>query len=308
MRYVLLLVMLCFTSQAFSQKIRFTDKRNNWYTAGSYPDCSFRKHYFYYGPDSIINGMQYARLNCWVTPGTPWCNSNTTVTFIREDSLAGKVYYVDLARDTIEHILYDYTLNVDDSFVHSNSFYFVHDSVTRVDTVAINGINHKVQSLRTAGSIYCRYVIVEGVGCLSGPITVGAAPGCIFEYDEELKCFQQDTTTPSFVVHKFDCYCSPDSFNNAAACGKLLSVPANHTAATLVVLPNPACDKMTISGMGSNSVNHITAVNCLGIKILTVDAIGKDIDLDCSRWPNGIYFIIVSDDRSYVTGKVVVQH
>ncbi len=147
--YTLLALLLCsYTSQA--QKIRFTDTTNEWTYVFKNPfngPLPATVHIFRYTGDSIVNSISYQKLT----------ENKTTIPtlLVREDTLAGKVYYRSL-RDTAERILYDYNMAIGDTLGFSESCPIILDTVY---TIYIGGYAHKLQ-------LYGGQDVIEGIGIL----------------------------------------------------------------------------------------------------------------------------------------------
>ena len=77
-------------------------------------------------------------------------------------------------------------------------------------------------------------------------------------------------------------------------------------AEEIVLYPNPAQDKLWISGISESA--EVIVYDMLG-RALSVDPFGKNpaLSLDLSSFPNGIYFLKVKSDSGTVIKKFVVQ-
>lgn len=155
-------LILLFTLAAFSsfgQKIRFSDSTNVWryyrwsdVIVGFVP---YPENDSYFG-DTIYHGTKYQKLTNSFFSGD---------IFIREDTILKKVFAVDIFYDSIEQLLYNYNLNVGDTF---KCHYAIH-IVTSMDSVIINAIWHKTWHLEAVPggtTAPYEYYVVEGIGCL----------------------------------------------------------------------------------------------------------------------------------------------
>ena len=153
MKKLLLILLTTLSVTVSAQKIRFTDSRNHWVTHGSagMEGCYF-DNYSQYGMDTVIYMHTYKQLynSCSHLPGYPGCIPTCSMAqnmLIREDTIADIVYYRTWSSDTVEHILYDYNMNVGDTILYnltSGINATIVDSVINIDSIIINGVYHKV--------------------------------------------------------------------------------------------------------------------------------------------------------------------
>lgn len=109
--------------------------------------------------DTSINSKNYFRLD-QVYLNSPQYPSNL-LGFVREDTIAQKVYFLNI-NDTSEELIIDYTLTVGDSFNFVN--YSTYIDVVHVDTLFVNGKYRKAIHFRGygQGGPYPRFI--EGMG------------------------------------------------------------------------------------------------------------------------------------------------
>ena len=191
------ILLICFLFCAFTanaQRIYFSDSSNQWRIAGI--NCGGDDHLpvpgvVKYTGDTLINGYKYSIL--------PHGGMDTNNIYVREDTMNNKVYaiyntYPDY--DTAEQLLYDYNLQVGDTFRSSHTIHVA----TSVDTVMINGDIYKTWQLSLVNYdstwSFADYKVVEGIGCLNVPL-YPLFPyffeECVFEY-----CFENKGINPSF--------------------------------------------------------------------------------------------------------------
>ncbi len=225
--------------------------------------------------------------------GAPyWGDANDIL--IREDTLSRKVYYIFSQDDTVERILYDYNLNVGDTIQYKlMSGGFLVDSVVSVDSTLINGIYHKVFTLK------CRnrnraYSFVEGIGTTVNPELPIYFGGC-FEYDERLKCFQQ-YFQPAFTAPYHLCGLEIygiyflDSFYNCQPDGVDYKVELNNQAE---VVPNPVKNELVISR--SVAINSVSISNIVGQVVFSREYNMNKVMVNVSYLPAGVYFIKINN-------------
>jgi len=289
--FIALLFLLSFPS--FGQKIHFSDSTNVWHCMydGGDPYYSGVSVYNYIG-DTIIHDTAYKILN-----------SNI---YIREDTLLRKVFVIgnspyQIAVDTTEQILYDYTLQIGDTFKTT----YVSHIVANMDSVVINGIWHKTwylvpDSTTTYGDFGARdYYVIEGIGCLDEP-TFPIFP-FEFEYESGLLCFSNNSSTP-LVAPKVDYY-----FDNASSC-HLETKRVTKKSSSAAIIPNPISETSKIVFSYSIPSGSVVVVNDMGQVVVNTTFQNKDEVLigDEINMP-GIYLYRVVDDKSgsVFSGKFV---
>jgi hypothetical protein len=74
------------------------------------------------------------------------------------------------------------------------------------------------------------------------------------------------------------------------------------------VYPNPASDKVTISGLNNQmKINGVKITNMEGKVIRTVDVTSPSVDVELSGVENGIYFVVVEHANGTETVKFVKE-
>ncbi|MBK6837521.1 MAG: T9SS type A sorting domain-containing protein [Bacteroidetes bacterium] len=82
---------------------------------------------------------------------------------------------------------------------------------------------------------------------------------------------------------------------------------------TIRIYPNPVNSKLIIDGIPSDMKPFkIELTNLFGVKILeskiTELNSGNSMALDCSGFPNGTYFIKISNSANNLVRKIILQH
>lgn len=225
--YLISVLFLLITISSAGQKIRFTDSSNRWQIVDGMIGPPPAEIYFaqYYLFDTTINSFNYRAFS--------------PTTFVREDTINGKVYALGSFADQDsfhEELLMDYNLHVGDTIRHK----YPHDSmvnvVTSIDSVNINGIWHKVWNMTyVSGNVLFEvggYTVIEGIGSDGGPLY----PLNPYEFENYfvMYCFSNSTGTPPL-----DHYVGRYHFNNTTSCHLAVNdvLPKRGSA---TVVPNPA--------------------------------------------------------------------
>ncbi len=332
MKHIPTILLLVFAINTNAQKIRFTDSTNHWTTLSLRGGdlCSFQNT-FSYGADTTVSGISYRYMresSSLFIPGScmgsGFCMGGGADSFnylVREDTTSGIVYYIN-PFDTLEHLLFNYNLNVGDSITYlfpSNSFT---DSVASIDSTLINGIYHKIFNMQNKGNPTGRnYTILEGIGCTNSPTFPAWFPGC-FEYTESLVCFSEHGTYPTASAPINSCaayssypcsYLFIPSFHNIAGCvGALATSNAKKQTPFLTITPNPATDHIDITSEHPFAQNtFVTVYDMSGRSVFRTQAEQKSsVTINTSEWRiDGLYMIIIQDNSGIIKKeKMVVQH
>ncbi len=290
--YIFLLSIL--STSSFGQKIKFTDSTNVWYywnwsSAISIPPVPSMDQYT---TDTMIRGIVYKKLNdIFFASGLP-------LGYVREDTIAQKVYAIaaiDPDYDTTEQLLYNYTLNVGDTFRSKHSVHYV----SSIDSVLINAIWHKVWYLfphshdsSVMGLITNPYYVIEGVGSVNYPF-FPLSP-YTFETETDLSCFHNRGTTPA-LSHRVGLY-----FNNTTSCSLSFGLNSNTTTShkNAELFPNPIDNTSKIVFPSSIQSGSVIIVNDLGQVVMTMSLLNKDeIQIGDKIKISGIYYYRVIDDQ-----------
>lgn len=306
-RKVVLLVLLALGtthSGSYGQKLRFTDTANKWQAShwhfGDDGFSSLKLQYAYKDTNVAVHGVSYRMLVSNLV------NPPRTVALIREDSQARKVYirkwgnydnYIGNGvriKDTGDVLLYNYNLSQGDtmmlplSYSGSDTFRSMH-ILAQKDSVPINGVMHIVQYF------YCqfgydypleRYTVIEGIGSLTDPVTPG--PVNNFEVTSTLNCFRNgDSISPISISngwYLFENSCPSIAVRDIALLQENWSLS-----------PNPAADLVTIRfSRRPETAIKIAVRDVLG-KIMYSGVISAQLHLIVGHWPEGLYFIALSD-------------
>jgi hypothetical protein len=265
--------------------------------------------------DTLLQGYSYKK----IYQRTLQLNANSTdiqnpkqilnkylYALMREDTVERKVYLIPF-KDTVsmcqptEHLLYDFSLQVGDT-LNDCVLENIYDSswmsyVPRIDSIRqINYLGLETRAFYTQG-IFINYgllfdspgVLLEGFGYeYHGLINYGRNGELVF----------------------FQYYCEGDSLD----CELLSAVhdPREMPQSVISVTPNPARDIVFIqidAAFHTNNEWQISLLNTMGNVILhenwnTV----KELQIDVSNFPDGVYFLNIYGEGINVTKKIIVAH
>lgn len=262
--------------------------------------------------DTVIGSHRYKRFyQDYYTPGF---NNPNLVGFMREDTVARQVYFLDQAGT--EDLLYDFSLSIGNTV--SLNFPDVSGSlpqgtytVVAVDTVLTRVGYRKQLSLLTAGSDTLRHI--ESIGSIIHPVYLYGTyyhsgqfewtfNSCSYPYEFGLACKYSNTTKyyqscTYLLAQMSGCIYEYDSCNYYNACNALHEL---NTVIQYKLSPNPAYDKATIDiSMDREDLVYIEVYDVTGRVVKTVSGIelfsdANTIPLDVSTIENGYYFIKIA--------------
>jgi hypothetical protein len=234
--FTLIILAINYTT-VFSQKVKFNDTANLWSVSnlGLSPSDPFYNEIKLYRvlKDSFLNGNIYQQFSF----GLVREDSQTHQIFVKFNSnfLAGVL-------DTIEKVLYDYTLQIGDSVEYQYAYDTFKHKVVNIDSVQINGIFHRVWHLEDMRA-YTDYCVIEGIGSTKGPWF----PAYPYEFENMfwLTCFWlgplKATINPAVPLEPNSGY----YFNNTTSCALSVKNIA-HDSKEAIVVPNPVLNKSSI--------------------------------------------------------------
>lgn len=328
MKHILHICCLLISFGSFAQKIHYTDRSNYWVTKAAHlPGPYELRRYIYFGNDTVIAGKTYRSLKNHNECIIPGCTiTQSPLYFVREDTLANIVYYINNPyTDPTERILYNFNLKVGDSIYHMEPSCSRLDTVFALDSAIINGVYHKVWAFNmahdysgTASTIYPeQYTIVEGVGsifsywypfgyCTGSTGSVGAETGA-------LECFYHDSVAVA-VYLPFYAGCNVFFPPEPGASSEFtlhdclkLSVSSTNLLKAVSVYPNPANEKVIISG--SYQEISISITDAVGSMKYTGVIQSGSSDIVTQFWSPGVYILTLSNQVGETSKrKIVVNH
>ena len=285
MKYIFsILFVLLFSSSSFGQKIHFTDGTNRWsyflYSCGGLPyivDSTIIR----YTRDTIISGQEYKIM----------INKYGIISLVREDTILNRVYTLSVIHDTEMHeqLLYDFNLAVGDTFNNSIVPYYVAD----MDSVIINGLKYKTWYMNRASGGWIEYYIVEGIGCVNGPLF--PLNTVFLENCQVITCFSNhDSISP--LDHKVGYY-----FDNYSSCGLTfgMGVPnLSGKSPIQKVAPNPINESSKILLPYAIQSGTLQVYNALGQLVVQEKYTHfESIPIGEKVFAPGLYYYLVRDEE-----------
>ena len=242
---------------------------------------SFTLRYTFDSSPTLINGNTYYEKLVSHTPsGNDWSSTNF---FYRTDD-SGRVYVSYFAN---ENLVYDYNLEVNDSFYLPNGsdLYLV---VDKIDSIQLeNGEKRKHLALRCSfdedplhGWGYSNWI--EGLGGERGVYDI--------YFDE---CYFDGIVPITLCISRNDTllYDNP----NYDSCWFVTTATVNIKADIISIFPNPAFDQIQVTGIENQSEKFI--YNLTGEILYD----GMDNPIDVHAFPSGMYILEVRRKGDYTT-------
>jgi uncharacterized membrane protein YhdT len=212
----------------------------------------------------------------------------------RNDTLAKKVWYIP--KDSItEFLIYDFSLNVGDTFVVPLNLWYeapcavspITYIVTSVDTIDYMylGKDRRVINLSYQDNFDATGKFVEGIGNEDG----------FLHYISW--CFEFGCSLKYLVVHDSVLYGGPNDCINIVFPNSINELQANNP---ITIFPNPTTGSFTVQGNGQGIV---TVLDIAGRTVAT-GKLNEEINLQGEA--KGLYFIRAAVGGSVQTFKLVV--
>lgn len=318
-RCLLAALLLFLTCESIGQKILFTDATNTWKVYASGKDYlgnpfSAAYHYYYSG-DTLIKGANYKRLASYsvrLTGSSAYPRAD--IYFVREDTLAGKVWCRTGGNgsafpplDTTEKLIYNRSWAMNDTVINE-SLTGLHFYINSIDSVQINGVQHRVFGLRTATTAQPNnyYYIVEGLGSNIGPgyaFTGGAG----LESDYRLNCFFNRGIQPALNPALSGSQ-GVSSFSNTNPCN--LSVEDDNMLNVMYLYPNPVTKTSRIVLSRDIESGELSIYDIRGCLLAQQGILhSSSILLPEQIHSCGLYYYRIADTKTglALSGKFVVE-
>lgn len=276
--------------------------------------------------DTTVLGKNYKK---YFTAG-PSSTVNTHMGYLREDTVARKVYYLDKFSLT-EYLLYNFALNVGDTvylnFPNSSGTYpqgfykatLINNVMTRVGLRKQFNLKHI-----SASSDTLKYI--EGIGSIIHPTYMGSSfyysgglfpssgPGCTYPYYIGLACkFSDGQKYYQSCTYSLTTYCFNriDSCNYYSNCG---GIRENSIFQNTSLYPNPGANKLHLTtSVYSNAMVTIEVTDVTGrfIRSIYKDQLAageNNLELDLEGIEQGSYFLNLKTKDENVRIPLLIMH
>ncbi len=288
-------VLICISNVQSQTYVPFPDSNAIWnvYEYRDQPYSVSTTQYLIIG-DSIIGNKLYHKLY-FSQNKTTFPNDSTYYRgLVREDSMK-RIYfngYSDMPQDTADVLLYDFSLNVNDTFAELNG---VTQTIIAIDSILINNKYRKRYTLNPdwAGKYW-----IEGIGSTRGLLSsIDPFPTCTCIHS--LLCFQQNDT----VLYLDQ--------NISSTCLPLLTDISDVYSSenSIEVFPNPvSSSSLIIFPEGNKAFSRLEIYNSTGILTNSINVLSKTCyRIDKGDFTSGVYFFrLVEKTGHFLTGKFLI--
>jgi hypothetical protein len=263
--------------------------------------CAFVRHYGIFG-DTLIRGQHYSRLLGFIQDGDSLTDSNpgfepelaTYLGAIRNDT-SRKVYYLE-ADDSIEYELFDFGLQVGDTF----SFQYIneigYEKVTSIDSQLINNNHYR----RAINFYWHRWV--EGIGNWYGDF-FGQLVALGFS---EFNCFTD--RGKQLIGVAGDCSCVKGAIVSSDLWDIVSVKKFSMDIAEPDFFPNPTSGDVLISFEKSYHKCRLSVFDINGRRIYGLSKYNTDeLYFDLSQFPAGIYCVSVETEDGAIRKLLIKE-
>jgi hypothetical protein len=243
---------------------------------------------FYLVQDTILNGFTYKLVQAKMQA------SIYNAGLFREDTILGKVWHRPLAPyyfsfpDTVEQLLFDYSLSVGDSFLFRN-VWMPNDTIIIVDTVYYDVFNRK----NIKFSLFVGHeplTFIEGVGSNYGIMYQNHE--YVLLWGQYLLCYHRDGVQ-TYLNNFYNTCLVHDG-----------SPTIKTEAPNIQLFPNPIQDFLYIENPTAIDITQIKVYNNLGQKVMELPF---SATLDFSQLSKGIYSIQLLNKQGIIFTKPFVK-
>ena len=209
---------------------------------------------------------------------------------IREDTSSKKVYYI-LPFDSIEALLYDFSLQVGDS-VQGYLAQWCWGVVTAIDSAECFGGWRKRWHYETDNG---PKEIIEGIGNVTNGL-LDIYCTMVGSHQSAFSCFAENNQSV---------YPNPNGL-----CRIIDNIPSyqfSDQEVELKIYPNPAGNQLTVSS--SQAISTLEIYNAIGEKVYSSapGSLAEQILVHCASLPLGIYFVKVIAEEKTLFGKFIKE-
>jgi hypothetical protein len=280
---ILLLLFIPILAEAY-QPILDTNNQWNIATCISFGGCGTMV--ISIGSDTTINGNIYQKIIYNADSAGSLVYSPSS---IREDTASKKVY---LWNGTSEELIYDFSLNLNDTFTTSSFGCVVTAQVTQVDSVQLlDGSFRKRIILQ--GFYFDEWI--EGIGSTRG-LVCGYVASCSVDFECTLVCFSKQFNLLYQDINFNGCFINTTAVDNIYINSRILFYPnpisKNSTLHLYLIDDNPTIIKIY------NLTQQMVYYN--------YNAVQSKLDLADLNLTEGIYTLIFTNDNNSISRKLII--
>lgn len=262
------------------------------------PITEFSK--FYIDGDTIINGEQFQK----VMRKRKYSTEDYLYSIQKVDSNKMMVKYFNEFVDTALHVLYNYNLQIGDSFsVKGEWWQAIHwFQCVSIDSALTNTGYRKQWNL----------LFLDQCASIPDLDTLkwieGATSNYGLYYDASmLNCGATDT----YDGNRTECFVHRDIFvlgGGFASCEYLLNdIPDNRPQPQISIFPNPANTEFTIKVDAPTQTLSVNIINITGQQVSSYAATGNQLTIGRNNLPAGMYLLQINAGNRLLYHKIVLE-
>ena len=307
-KFILFIAFIIIYGSNYSQTYYpFPDSNAVWSEINGLDDPPWRIYHLFglLNQDTIIDSIKYHKLFSF--SDTIFTKENATfIGGIREDSLK-RVYYKgknifesfiwDYHPDE-EKLLYDFSLNVGDTFRLNHSYAFSEGHflvVSKIDSVLINNKYRKRINFGDSSANWIREVWIEGIGNIPRGLLYTSDPNTpICDFNNTLICFKQNDILLYMDSAFSKCYFYYDDIKENETFEK-----------NIKIFPNPVSNELTISFDKSTKATFFL-YNIYGKLLKSKHFFSNKTTLSLSGYSDGIYYYSIKSGEKIIKNGVLI--
>ena len=284
----------------------FPDSNAVWSEINGLDDPPWRIYHLFglLNQDTIIDSIKYHKLFSF--SDTIFTEENATfIGGIREDSLKRVYYkgknifepYICDSHPDEEKLLYDFSLNVGDTFRLNHSYAFFENSFLVVSKIDSFLINNKYRKKIVFNYDFYDYWI-EGVGNIPhGLLYTSDINSSTCDLDNTLICFKQNNTLLYMDSTYNKCYFYYDDITENETFEKNIKIS-----------PNPVTDISILDFSKFNDIKIINIYSLDGTLVKQINTKGKNkIFINKKNYLSGMYFYRAKSNKGkYFSGRFII--
>ncbi len=276
-----------------------------WYEIAYYGtnwDPSYYAYSKYYlNGDTLINGISYTKVNC----KRKYYSDDFLQAIVKIDSNKVAVKYFNEYVDTNLHVIYDYNLQVGDSFQVLGLFgdYPIKFDCVAIDSALTNAGYRKQWNLKIRGQC----MSMSSLDTLKWIEGTTSSLGLFYDLH-----FINCNATDYYDDNNTECFMHRDTFvlgGGLESCEALIAVGINETPIQpqTTIYPNPATNEFTILLNNPAQKLSVALYTITGQQVACYSAAGKQITIPRSNLPAGMYLVQVIADNKQSYQKIVLE-
>lgn len=275
-----------------------------------------------------IAGFAYKKFYELSTPAFLNYGSKQLLGYLREDTLARKIYFKETIAGT-ESLLYDFSLNVNDSMLINfpfntwdNGYYYVDSIITKTEICGPRKHFYLRRHMNNSNPAIYYYDFIESIGSsyhiiykYNNGMSYAPFPyplNCIYQWGEGLACKKNKS-----IQQYQSCTNAAAWNNNNSSCVYyrfLGGIHENTNAHNLSIYPNPASSKLKINiNVEKDQSLSISIIDVFGKalqshKNIAINAGENSYEVNTSKLENGIYSILLESNNLKRSKTFLIQN